>query len=544
MYAPTGQRSSGPKQQVAPQQAAQVQGMGIAQAIQAADQMMFNKKREARRIYERAQDMMREDLNTVAGFNIAAAGPDAAPALREAANELKAKIREVNDPVEAQALISDFSQKYNFFKNRETQLAEERKFADTLSVADRATRDKLNAGLEVGMEYEDIDASTVAQMDQAFRKQIVYQDGRLMVQVGDEMVPYDQAESLMDFSVYIPNQRATDIGDLQTTAMNEAVQGRIIARGGGVFSEDAARMEYNTLTEDSNRNGQALRLQILEDYVDTTIEGRDIAPGETGESRSLIQGTFFEEGTDQLKAWQLGPNAKDRFQGSEEDWDRVWGDDGSGWNLIDQERGKFVEYARTKKDIDQKLKEERLKTSRKQQQEESNYAFGQLVETPDTGVGPQGQSEMSYSMTALKEPLKVEASTFSPGGDYEIHGFGVNADGEITARIFDDLSITLYQYVDGNGVTKTAGSEAEAQRAATESGGVFEGKTVKVDNPTPPQRTIVISPGDQDLGNEVYNRIFGVDPITGKATNMEAVRLLEAHRAQAASKAWSSATNQ
>ena len=69
-----------------------------------------------------------------------------------------------------------------------------------------------------------------------------------------------------------------------------------------------------------------------------------------------------------------------------------------------------------------------------------------------------------------------------------------------------------------------------------------EGRPVKFDDKTP--RTITISPGDGDLGNEVYNRIFGVDPETGRATNVEAFKLLEAHRARNAAAAWSDATNQ
>lgn len=538
MYVPTGQRSSGPRQQLGPQQSAQVQGQGVAQAIQVADQMMFAKKREARRIYERAQDMMREDLNTVAGFDIAAAGPDAAPALREAANELKAKIREVNDPVEAQALISDFTQKYDFFKNRETQLAEERKFADTLSVADRATRDKLNAGLEVGMEYQDIDASTVAQMDKSFRKEMVYQDGQIMVKTEDGLIPFDEAEQLMDFSAYIPQQQKTDIGDLQTSAMNEAIQGRILARGGGVFKEEEARKEYNTLTENSNRNGQALRLQILEDYVDTG--DRAGGAGLEGSAREGAAFEFFEPNTDQSKAWQLGPNSRESFQGSDEDWNAVWGDDGSGWRLIDAEREKFVEYARTKKDVDQKLKEKRLSDAYEEDQEESNYVFSGLVESGDEQTGPQPESALPYSMTAMKEPIKVEGSMLADGGDYEIHGFGVDPrTGNITARIFDVVPTEVYKYMDEDNNIKYASTLEEAQKLGTV---MSEGRPVKFSDKTP--RTITISAGDGDLGNEVYNRIFGVDPATGKATNAEAFKLLEAHRARNAAAAWSDATNQ
>jgi|TARA_B100000035_G_scaffold44296_2_gene33262 hypothetical protein len=539
MYVPVGQRGQGGgSAPSAQQQLVAQQGAGIAGAIRSADASLQAKKKEARRIYERSQNMMREDLNTVAGFDIAAAGPDAAPALTQAANELKAKIREANDPVEAQSLIAEFTQKYDFFKNRETQLAEERKFADTLSVADRATRDNLNAGLEVGMEYQDIDASTVAQMDQSFRKEIVYQDGQIMVQTEEGLIPFDEAPQLMDFSAYIPQQQKTDIGDLQTSAMNEAVQGRILARGGGVFKAEEARKEYNTLTENSNRNGQALRLQILEDYVDTGERAGGF--GLEGSAREGAAFEFFEPNTDQPKAWQLGPNSREIFQGSDEDWNAVWGDDGSGWRLIDAEREKFVEYARTKKDIDQKLKEKRLSDAYQEDQEESNYVFAGLGESGDQETGPQPESALSYSMTAMKEPIKVEASMMADGGDYEIHGFGIDPrTGDITARIFDVVPTEVYKYMDEDNKIRYAPTLQEAQEKGTV---MADGRPVKFDDKTP--RTITIGPGDGDLGNEVYNRIFGVDPATGKATNAEAFKLLEAHRARNASAAWSDATNQ
>lgn len=544
MYVPVGQRGTSGSRGMSPQQSAAMGGQGIAAGIRAAEASMMAKKREARRIYERAENMMREDLNTVAGFDISKAGPDAAKALTEEANLLKQKIREANDPIEAQALISDFRQKYNFFSNREQQLQEERKFADTLSVASRDQRDALNAGLEVGMEYEDIDSSSVARMDQQFRQNIIRDEetGQIMVQRADgELVPYDQAQELLDFSVYLPKTRKTDIGDLQTSAMNEALQNRIIARGGGVFTEEAARKEYNTLTENSNRNGQALRLQILEDYVDTAMRerGRIVQGAESDEAREAKRLEFFAN-EDQLKAWQLGPGARDRFQGEESDWNEVWGEDGNGWQLVDSEREKFIEYARTAKSIDQRLKEERLKLSKREQEEASNYIFDGLVESVETAEGPQPETAQSYGMTALKEPVKVEASTMADGGDYEIHGFGVDPrTGFPTARIFDVVEAEVFKYLDDDNKIKYADSLDEAQR----KGQVMnEGKPISFEDKTP--RTIVIGPGNEDLGNEVYNRIFGVDPISGKPTNLEAVELLLAHKNKANRAAWEAATGQ
>ena len=92
--------------------------------------------------------------------------------------------------------------------------------------------------------------------------------------------------------------------------------------------------------------------------------------------------------------------------------------------------------------------------------------------------------------------------------------------------------------MDADNNIKFASTLEEAQKLGTV---MSEGRPVKFSDKTP--RTITISAGDGDLGSEVYNRIFGVDPATGKATNAEAFKLLEAHRAKVAADAWSAATN-
>lgn len=275
MYTPIGQQSS-PQQQMAQQQQVTASSGGLAAAIRASDASLQAKKKEARRIYERAETQMRTDLDTVAAFNATAAGTDAAPAIQAAAEDLRNQIREANDPVEARRLIGQFSQKFNLLKAREDQRVEDSTQLNAMSTSTGSQMAGLNAALPPGMEYDEVDAGTVARADQAFRQDFQYVDGEIMVAGPEgELVPLDQAAFINDTSVYQPSQRKADVGDLQTSAMSEAVQTRIIKRSGADgFKEEAAVMEYDTLAENGNRSGTVLRMQINEDYLDESGNSR------------------------------------------------------------------------------------------------------------------------------------------------------------------------------------------------------------------------------------------------------------------------------
>ena len=123
-------------------------------------------------------------------------------------------------------------------KTRETNRKEDATQLNNMSTATGQQMAGFNQALPPGMEYEDVDAGTVARADQAFRKDFQFVDGKMMV-MGPEgnLVPLDQADFINDTSMYQPAQRKADVGDLQTSAQAEALQNRIKARGGGVQGE-------------------------------------------------------------------------------------------------------------------------------------------------------------------------------------------------------------------------------------------------------------------------------------------------------------------
>lgn len=514
-YIPVGQGGQAQQSAVQGQQASQ-QSSGVAAAIRAADISLQAKKKEARRIYERAQNQMREDINMVAGFDASVAGTDAAPAIRQAAEDLRQKIREANDPVEAQNLIADFRQKYNLLKAREEQRVEDSKQLNTMSVATGSQMAEFNSSLPPGMEYEEVDASTVARADQAFKKNFIYQDGKIMVQGPDgELVSLDEADFISDTSVYQPAQRKADVGDLQTSAQDESIQARIMARGGGIFKEKNAEMEYDTLVENSNRSGTVLRMQISEDYLD--------------ESR---KSTYFND-QQEAKAFEIGPNGFSRVEGNpdmEQAWRDVWGEPGaarekddsgniiaagSGWDLLNQERKKFVDYARTAMDSAEILRRQNIKKNQEAGVAPSRYNPGGFyVETPErqqqaleSGLGPS-EAASGYSMVAIvnpetgdSDPIKFSGSDIGSRGEFSIEAFGVDPLGQNGVQPMASISVSTQEIM----YEGPNGRISEEQWLALDpiERPQYTEKTVTATE----QRRIPIGPEIGGEGEAIYNRI-------------------------------------
>ena len=547
MYTPVGSNQNQAQQLNVQTASAAQSGQGVATAIRAADASLQNKKNEARRIYERAQKMMREDLDTVAGFDVSLAGDDAAPALRAAADKLREDIRNANDPVEAQKLIGDFRQNYNMLKTREVNRKEDAAQMNTMSTATGEQMAGFNQALPPGMEYEEVDAGTVARADQAFRKDFQFVDGKMMV-MGPEgnLVPLDQAEFISDTSMYQPAQRKADVGDLQTSAQAEALQNRIKARGGGVFKEKFAEMEYDTLAENSQRQGTVLRMQINEDYLD-----------ESGNS------SFFDN-PQQAKAFELGPNAFSRVEGDPDlavAWREVWGEpgaarekddsgniiaQGAGWDLLNQERPKFVEYARFATSSEEMLRRQRLAEANKTDSP-SRYAYNSLAVNTEQraedavkeGLGVVDNAP-GYQMVAFinpkngnSDPIEIQGSTYGlqDDGRYLIQGFGVDplyginkdgsniqrgSEGQMMASV--TVENTTYQYKGPDGIISQEEYEALDPQIRA---GYTQQKTT-----TTEQKRIKIGEDASPEGVAIYNRIIR-DP--------EAVRLMERQKTEARS---------
>ena len=284
MYVPVGQRGQGSGPGIAQQQVVAQQGGGMAAAIRAADASLQAKKKEAQRQYENAQTMMRADLNAIATFDVTKAGPDKAKALTAMANDISEQIKEMNNPVEARALIAKFSQYYNSGVAREALKDEASEDARGRIGADGKTLEGLNSGLPVGMEYDDVDASWLANADAAWNKEYVYQGGEIYVKGPDgSLVKEDEADFLQDTSMYQVGTHSVDVGSLGDWAQSDATKTAIGFKN-GTWDETRARGYYrdNVLLEE--RAGKEHRLQLL-----TTMEDRGLTAHLTEEEKQQFR---------------------------------------------------------------------------------------------------------------------------------------------------------------------------------------------------------------------------------------------------------------
>ena len=284
MYVPVGQRGQGSGPGIAQQQVVAQQGGGMAAAIRSADASLQAKKKEAQRQYENAQTMMRTDLNAVAAFDVTKAGPDKAKALTAMANDISEQIKEMNNPVEARALIAKFRQYYNSGVAREGLKDEASSDARGRIGADGKTLDGLNSGLPVGMEYDEVDASWLANADAAWNKEYVYQGGEIYVKGPDgSLVKEDEADFLQDTSMYQVGTHSVDVGSLGDWAQSNATKTAIGFKS-GKWDETRARGYYrdNVLLEE--KAGKEHRLQLL-----TTMEDRGLTAHLTEEEKQQFR---------------------------------------------------------------------------------------------------------------------------------------------------------------------------------------------------------------------------------------------------------------
>lgn len=271
MYVPVGQRGQSRQPGAAQSQVVAQQSNSLANSIFQADSSLQAKKKEAQRQYENAQTMMRSDLNAVAEFDVTKAGSDKAAQLTLMAKDISEQIREANNPVEARALIASFRDTYNKGVAREAVKSEAMEQASGMIGADRSTLDNLNSGLAAGMEYDEVDASWLANADQKWNKEYVYQDGKMYVRGPEgDLVPEDEAEFLQDTSMYNVGTHSVDVGSLGDWAQSNATKTAIGFKN-GTWDETRARGIYrdNVLLEE--REGKTHRLQLL-----TTMEDRGL----------------------------------------------------------------------------------------------------------------------------------------------------------------------------------------------------------------------------------------------------------------------------
>lgn len=310
-FVPIG--STGKSQQnqlTAEQQQQQVQGASLANTILESGKLVQAKKAEAQRQFENAQKLMREDLNTISGFDVSAlGGPNIAKGMKEYADMLSQKIREANDPIAAQKMVDDFRKKYDYLKNAKAQRDEARNTLVGLYGASEEDIDSINSGLPAGKKVKIPGLNDIYAADKAYDREIVVTDDmQLMVSDGKGgLMPLENDEKLIDPSGYQFQTEDYDLGGIDTWAKSEATYKRTDDRTGSWNAMDAQEVYTDDITS-VNPNGQyggnAKRNMVLQ-----SLEARGLIP--------------YISQDEELRR---------KFEAGEFDFDRVWGFDYSEEN--------------------------------------------------------------------------------------------------------------------------------------------------------------------------------------------------------------------
>lgn len=305
-FVPIG--STGKSQQnqfSAEQQQQQAQGTSLANTILQSGQLVQAKKAEAQRQFENAQKLMREDLNTISGFDVSAlGGPNIAKGMKQYADMLSQKIREANDPIAAQKMVDDFRKKYDYLKNAKAQRDEARNTLVGLYGASEDDINSINSGLPAGKKVKIPGLDEIYSADKAYDREIVVTDDmQLMVPDGKGgLMPLENDEKLIDPSGYQFQTEDYDLGGIDTWAKSDATYKRTDDRTGAWNAMDAQEVYTDDITS-VNPNGQyggnAKRNMVLQ-----SLEARGLIP--------------YISQDEELRR---------KFEAGEFDFDRVWGFD-------------------------------------------------------------------------------------------------------------------------------------------------------------------------------------------------------------------------
>ena len=245
----------------------------VPSTILQSARLIESKKREAQRQFELAQQYMRNDLNTVAGFDVTVAGGGQwAEMLTRKADWARQSIKEANDPVKAAEIISEFRDYYRQFKNTAEVGQPIIQQYDAINKASDLT--PYNKSLPSGQKFE---KSTVQEQIQAqnardnvFSNVEYDTKGNAYVRDKDgNRVSWQASPSATDFTMFDPKVTTRDVGGLREEAQSENTKKYIGWSHNGYWNKDEAADIYNNsmnLVETDNQSDAIeFRLKVLND---------------------------------------------------------------------------------------------------------------------------------------------------------------------------------------------------------------------------------------------------------------------------------------
>lgn len=501
-----------PQQSTAPAQRTQDVAQGTPQAIMASATLLENKKREAQRQYERAQTMMRQDLNTVGGFDVSAAGTgQLGRGIQQLAEYTREEIKKANDPIKAQELINNFRSEYNMAKEREASIADKEAFQTDLSKATGADLDALNAGLDMNSEYvvpstADL-AAARSKWDNPYAGDIQIVDGKMMAidPKDGKLKALADIESTLDSTMFDPSKQMIQTGALRDWARGSDTKTDIAftngkwsgRRAGEIFDENIMQTGRKS---DKTKTGEYHRRQVLNTLEDT---GK-IGIFDLDERQDFVLGNFDNINQDKLnRVLELGRKEFIRLSYFEAPTQEDTS--GAGYGV----RGVY-------RSGDGKLVTATGKT---------DEVVGSLPDDPATDptfTGPAEEGVEIYDMipvvdgrTGKDAAITVDASRYVQGGNYGIYAGGVSpTSGRFSIRYAYEGQLPQYKFMTDDNVTVITADPQEIAELRNDPRFVTEeqtGKTVKGD--VVKTEYLPEDPDDYTgLQQEMINNIMNLNP--------------------------------
>jgi hypothetical protein len=245
----------------------------VPNTILQSARLIDSKKKEAQRQFELAQQYMRNDLNTVAGFDVTVAGGGQwAEMLSKKADWARQSIKEANDPVKAAEIISEFRDYYRQFKNTAEVGQPIIQQYDAINKASDLT--SYNKSLPSGQKFE---RSTVQEQIQAqnardnvFSNVEYDTKGNAYVRDKDgNRTPWQASPLATDFTMFDPKVTTRDVGGLREEAQSTDTKQYIGWSHNGYWNKDEAADIYNNsmnLVETDNQSDAIeFRLKVIND---------------------------------------------------------------------------------------------------------------------------------------------------------------------------------------------------------------------------------------------------------------------------------------
>lgn len=266
------------------------QQQNLSEKIIGAAQIRQAKLNEQRRRLERAQQIDRDDLKTMSGFDVGQLSESFRPLFQKDVDEAREFILTSNDIVAQTNKLAELQATWQWMNDHNNETVQQaRKAHMGVAFSDPTQQRAASANLDVGMMFDE-NPPHFAEVENRFHNffdpsKAKKVNGQWMVAQEDgsyldirELDDYGNAE------MFAPRTKSYDVGTVTDWATDSDVQ-RILTLNQGEFDSDKATRFYNEEIRLNNKKGKEHRAQLLQ-----TLKHRGVSPLMEDQERAFIEG--------------------------------------------------------------------------------------------------------------------------------------------------------------------------------------------------------------------------------------------------------------